>query len=441
MRMRILLAAALAVAAAPLVMAQVPNCAAPRVAENVKSVAENVKSVAVCVTQKGSILSRDKPGIKWQLVDQKEALKAGDLLIGLPGAKLESGDKAVSLSFLTDFGNSPFPVAECGVILHESKDFDLDVTLDRGRADFTNIKAQGAAKVRVHVHEQIIDLTLHEPKTSVALELYGRWAPGQRFKKEPGPNDVPTAHLVVLVLHGSAELKHGRKTVAMAEPPGAAIIQWDNKGGFDEGPAKLTEPPAWSKADPDSPKAKRLTKLLARYYELAKTKTLDQILAEFIASDDYDFRRAFVIVGAATDRFDLLTPVMRQPKYADLWDPAIVSLRHWIGRAPGQDQKLYKMLIDVGMFKPVDAETTLQLLHSFDENDLAQPETYETLIDYMEGDRILIRALANWHLMRLVPQGQEFKFNPAGDEKDREEAVKKWRKLIPAGKLPPKKDK
>ena len=136
--------------------------------------------------RKGSILSRDKPGAKWQLVDQKEALKAGDLLLGLPGAKLESGDKAVSLTFLTDFGDSPFPVVECAVILHESKDFDLDVTLDRGRADFTNIKAKGAAKVRVRVHDQIIDLTLHEPKTSVALELYGLWAPESASRQSRG---------------------------------------------------------------------------------------------------------------------------------------------------------------------------------------------------------------------------------------------------------------
>ena len=33
--------------------------------------------------------------------------------------------------------------------------------------------------------------------------------------------------------------------------------------------------------------------------------------------------------------------------------------------------------------------------------------------------------------MRLVPQGQEFKFNPAGDKKDRDEAIEKWRKLDP----------
>ncbi len=404
--------------------------------------ADDAKGVAVCVTQKGSILRREKPDAQWQLVDQKEALKAGDLLLGWPGARLESGNQAVSLSFLTDFGDSPFPVVECAVILHETKDFDLDVTLDRGRADITNTKAKGAAKVRVRVHDQIIDLTLREPKTSVALELYGRWAAGQRFKKEPGPNDVPAANLVVLVLNGAVELKHGDKVFEMAEPPGAALIQWDNKGGFDRGPTPLPELPAWTKPDPNSAMALRLKKL-GRYYELAKTKTFDQIMAEFIASDDIDFRRAFVTVSTATDRFDLLAPVMRQAKYVDLWDPAIRSLRHWIGRGPGQDQKLYKMLVDQAKFKPIDAETVLQLLHSFGEDDLARPETYETLIDYMEGDRPLIRALANWHLMRLVPEGQEFKFNPSGEKADRAEAVKKWRKLIPVGKLPPapKKDK
>src|ERR1700688_2577299 len=78
--------------------------------------ADDAKGVAICVTPKGSILRRAKPDAKWQLVEQKEALKAGDLLLGLPGAVLESSNQAVSLTFLTDFGDSPFPVAECAVI-------------------------------------------------------------------------------------------------------------------------------------------------------------------------------------------------------------------------------------------------------------------------------------------------------------------------------------
>src|SRR5262249_61602983 len=72
---------------------------------------------------------------------------------------------------------------------------------------------------------------------------------------------------------------------------------------------------------------------------------------------------------------------------------------------------------------------------------LARPETYDALIDYLEDERPLVRALANWHLTRLVPAGKEFKFIPTADKKDRDEAVKKWRKLIPPRKLPPKTDK
>jgi hypothetical protein len=50
-----------------------------------------------------------------------------------------------------------------------------------------------------------------------------------------------------------------------------------------------------------------------------------------------------------------------------------------------------------------DAENILQLLHSFSDADLAQPETCEVLIDYLAHARLAIRGLAYWHLYRLVP--------------------------------------
>src|SRR5579872_7407407 len=113
-----LLLAALAVPAAPLA-AQPPNC--PSLPVPVRTVAvADAKGAAVCVTPKGSLLHRDKPEAKWQFYDQKEPIKAGELVIGMPGAVLESANKAVSVTYLSDFGNSPFPVVECGVILHES---------------------------------------------------------------------------------------------------------------------------------------------------------------------------------------------------------------------------------------------------------------------------------------------------------------------------------
>jgi hypothetical protein len=80
----------------------------------------------------------------------------------------------------------------------------------------------------------------------------------------------------------------------------------------------------------------------------------------------------------------------------------------------------------------------MELLHSFGEDDLARPEVYQTLIDYLEHDRLAVRGLAYWHLIRLVPEGKAFGYAPLEAKEKREGAIAKWRKLIPEGKMPPK---
>jgi hypothetical protein len=69
---------------------------------------------------------------------------------------------------------------------------------------------------------------------------------------------------------------------------------------------------------------------------------------------------------------------------------------------------------------------------------LARPETYQTLIDYLDHEKLGIRGLAYWHLSRLVPEGKKFGYHPADSEKKRLAAAAKWKNLIPEGKMPPK---
>jgi hypothetical protein len=78
----------------------------------------------------------------------------------------------------------------------------------------------------------------------------------------------------------------------------------------------------------------------------------------------------------------------------------------------------------------------LQLLHSYGDEELSRPETYEVLIDYLKSDRLAIRGLAYWHLVRIVPSGRSIGYNPLDPKEKRDEAAAKWRELIPAGKLP-----
>src|SRR2546426_1010093 len=84
---------------------------------------------------------------------------------------------------------------------------------------------RGAAQVRVRFRDQVWDLTLSEPKSRLAFELYGRWPRGVPFNKED-KDEQPTADVVLLALQGDVEVKAGGRIFAMHAPPGPAIFHW-----------------------------------------------------------------------------------------------------------------------------------------------------------------------------------------------------------------------
>src|SRR5260370_29895912 len=115
---------------------------------------------------------------------------------------------------------------------------------------------------------------------------------------------------------------------------------------------------------------------------------------------------------------------------------AVSDLRKFIGCGDQNDLILYKFLIKNKNYPEIQAEILVGLLHSFGETDLSRPETYDTLIGYLRNERIPIRELALWHLIRIVP-GKKIVFDPAGPPEERAKAVKEWKTLIPNGHLPP----
>jgi hypothetical protein len=392
------------------------------------------------LTEKGSLVRREEPGKPWQLVDKNETLSSGDLLVGKAGAQLESTNGAVRLSPMGDLDHlSPFPIRECALVLQIDPKVDLAFTLDRGRVDVVNHKSQGKAKVRVQAWLESWDLTLDEPGTRITLELFGRWPRGTAFDKDPASKIAPTASLVFLVLKGRAHLQHAGVEHALAAPPGPAMIEWDSVTGMDETPHPLATLPAWaSSATEQSPAAKMRKAALDRLVKLALSKGIDAALDTLISSENADDREVAIVVMGALDELPRLGKAMREAKYPDVWENGVLTLRHWIGRAPGQDQRLYQGLLTRGNFSPVEAETVLQLLHSYGDADLARPETYETLIAYLGHNQVAIRGLAYWHLSRLVPAGKKFGYNPLDAKDKRDAAVQQWKKLIPSGRMPPK---
>jgi hypothetical protein len=358
----------------------------------------------------------------------------------MPHAQLESANKAVTMTFLSDLdGTSPFPIIENAVILREDPKLDLDFVLDRGRVDLVNNKKEGAAKVRLRVRTGVWDITLQDSGTRIALETYGRWPRGVRFTKEPGPKDEPTGSLVILVLKGEIALKHAGCEFPMKAPPGPALIEWDSVTGMDDAPRRMEKLPAWAASgQEDTALAKQKNEALERIRQRVLKKPIGEVIEELLNAENPVDRRLGTFAAGAFDQLELLGKALRETKYPDVWDNGVLALRHWIGRAPGQDQLLYNALIEKRKYLPVHAETILQLLHSFGDEELAQPELYEALIRYLNHENLAIRGLAYWHLVRLVPAGKEFGYNLMDDKDTRAKAIEKWKKLIPTGQVPPK---
>ena len=403
---------------------------------------EKSATVGKLTSPKGTVFSRTKFGQPWKIVPAQGTMRAGDLLFGLPGATVQTGKDAVRLNFRADLDrNSPYPILESAVILHDSPGFDLDFTLDRGRVDLLNIKKEGSARVRIRFHNQKWEATLAEPGARLALELYGRWPKGTHFTLNPGPQDVPAAELVLLVLHGNIDLKHGSSQHAMSAPPGLALLHWDNSAETDEFPEKLDKLPVWANKEAStSERAKMVGKLLEEFRAQVLKTSLPQAVETFSTSEDANRRALAVIVMGATDDGDGMYKVLTETKYPDTWDRAVVVARNLLGRKPGMDQLLYRRLIEIRKIPPPQARTILELLHSFGDEDLAQPELFRMLVKYLDHDSFAIRGLANWHLVRLVPAGKKFAFNPLAPKKERDKARDQWKKLIESlltkGELP-----
>jgi hypothetical protein len=394
--------------------------------------------VAKSLTPSG--VHRAAPEAPWQLCRRDEPIYQGESVVALVDAAFVSHNGAVHLSLVPDLARlSSLPVVESAVVFHQTSGRDLDFTLERGRVEVTNAhKTNQPARVRLRFGKDVWDLTLAGAGTRVAAVLYGRWPRGVPFTKGDKAEDEPTADLFLFVLNGNVQLKTRTDEYALHAPPGPASFHWDSVAGADASPARQQEVPVWARADVAAqPRAKELKAVVKRLRDRLGQKPILEALTETEHSTDADERDVAVYALAALDDLPQLVAALSDPKHEDTRDAAIIALRHWIGRGPGQDSRLFHFLVQTKGYSENQAAIVLQLLHSFGESDLGRPATYGTLIDYLLHDKLAIRQLAKWHLSRLVPAGREIAYDPAGSSEARQRAYEQWKKLVPSGKLPP----
>ncbi len=404
--------------------------------------------VGACKGRGPTLLVREGDERNWQPSATGDAVFSRDVLLALPGTRAEV-EAAGHSATLTLAGNlpllSPFPGLESCVVLHDSRAFDFDLTLVHGRVLLKNSRTEGAAKIWLRLPTEAWQLTLPAPGDAVAVELYGRWPRGVPFAKKPAADVAPIRGATLLVLNGRAELKVAGTRHGLSAPPGAAYFHWDSVAGPDAGPQRLDSLPTWADAKAtDSAGAKAVAAVADLYLAKSKDRTPDAALVQVLADADQEkdtaraaLMREFAVCGlAALGDLGHVADALADPKHVGARETAAIALRNWIGAQPDRDLQLYRMFTEFAGYTAPEGETVLQLLHNA--FDAEQPETYETLITYLNHRKLAVRELARWQLYHLAPVGRDIKYDAAASAEDREKSAKEWKTLIPTGKVPPK---
>src|SRR5262249_27101627 len=186
------------------------------------------------------LVSRTNDGEPWQRLTRNGPVYTVDRLVSLPGyrseIRLPNGVRLVLWGDLPD-SSSPVVILESRVVLHSSPDFDLDLTLERGRIAVSNLRPEGPARVRLQFKDQVWVLTLLDNGTEIAAELVG--FPDVGFDKNNLKEHAPIAGLGLYVLEGQANVKAGYTTHLLREPRGPALLVWNNLRGVAPSPRTL----------------------------------------------------------------------------------------------------------------------------------------------------------------------------------------------------------
>jgi hypothetical protein len=393
----------------------------------------------------------------WERLSPDAAVRSSDTLMALPGFRANLVlDKGVDILL---WGNVPpffmnLPLLESAIVLHENPDYDVDLTLLRGRIIISNHKIKGPATVRIRFYnererKEAWDLTIQQD-TEVGIERIGGFRTEDPFDPRTGVPPVILASLVMLHGEARARLDEFRAWSLQAPGPGAAttpaLVSWDNIGrGADVRPIDMETLKYWdNRAIPDKPEAKAMQGSMDRFdKEFKDKKPLNIVAKERTGDESRESRYLGVYCLGAIDNVPALLDMLGDPNENrhEKRDAASVALQSWICRQGGNDLKVYDILVNAKRYSKEDASVALQLLHGISDEQQKRPETWDWLIQQLKNDKPAIGYLAYLRLYSLVPpevvKSVKLPYNPAADKAQKEAVVRAWKDVIPDGKLPP----
>jgi hypothetical protein len=384
----------------------------------------------------------------WKRVSPNTTVYTSDKLVSLPGYTSElTMNGGVRFQLWGTFPQfaaipKPPPIYESAVTLHANPDFDLDLTLDRGRIFLINGKDKGPAKVRLRFEKEVWDITLAEHDTEVAIDL-SKLTPANL----DWTRDEPLATVGFCLVQGKAGLRVGYQEFPSLENPGPGLFRWTSHGPGLEGPGNAAGPhPIFSKEIPATKEANDIrAALLAVSERMGEKRPVNSALEEVVVDGPPFQRYVSIDCLGAIDAIPSLLDVVENKDEARGQDrlEAIFVLWRWIDHGSDYARQLYDrntksgFLIKKG-FRSNEAAIVMEMLHYSDEYKARDPVTYDILADYLTHNKMLIRELAFLQLqlltrgMKTIPQ-----YNAAWDQDRRGRAAAEWKKMIENKELPP----
>jgi hypothetical protein len=375
----------------------------------------------------------------WTNVPSTAKVRTAASLLALPGSHaeidLDSGARLTLWGGLPD--TTGWTMLDCVATLHVPPvGFDLDFTLDGGRAFVGTTKKNGPTKVRIRVAEQVIDATLADEKSELLVQAVRLFA-GQPVQRDA--KGLPPTQATLAVVQGKAQVAVGTKEFALREPPGPADLHWPGDGK----PIELDAPPAaWSKNAIRALPRERQQEIEAaqkKFVQRAgeKSKPINLAVAELGQDPNRAARTLATLSLGSLGLLPQLVDDLNEPQSADVRLAAAAALAHYIARQVGNDATAFEQFRKT--YGDRWADVAMWLLHGFNEVQSTEPATYSRLIEALRADPIGVRELAAWRLRQADPEGAaQIRFNAGEPEPARERAVADWLRRIPPGKVPPR---
>ncbi len=382
------------------------------------------KSAGTCVAVRGVLFRRTDDA--WKTIRANDPVPAGSLLIALFESTLKSANGAVEFKLSGDIGtHGDFPSFEAAATVYDNAQVDLDLKLERGTVILSNRKQTGSARVRLRIRDEPMDLELKQGART-ALAITGRHAPGAANIAR----DNPPVFLFMFVDKGTAGFATKDQRFTLMAPPGPALLRWDNIDRQPAGEFIAKPAPAPTTAE------KQQFEIMCSAAQRLQTEDPAAAAMKLTESNNTLDRLVGVTALGALDAVPKLLVALNDAMHADVRHEAIIVLRNWLGREPGQIKKFHDQLINDKKLTETQAKTGLSLLIGFDDAERAQPSTYAFLIEALNHRSLAVRELAHWHLIRLVRAGKDISYDASAPEPERQQAVARWRALIPAGHVP-----